>query len=71
MDPVHILRDPVHGGGPCFVLSQDGGGGDGQPRGNLKFSGFQMSVSPPLGHYYKSNSHPWGLQIVILVDTNL
>ena len=21
MDPVHILMDPVHGGGPCFVLS--------------------------------------------------
>ena len=22
MDPVHILIDPVHGGGPCFVLSR-------------------------------------------------
>ena len=30
-----------------------------------------MSISPPLGLHYKSNSHPWGPQIVFLVDTNL
>ena len=54
---------------PINGLPQDGGVA--QPRGNLTFSGFQMSISPPLGHHYKSNSHPWGPQIVILVDTNL
>ena len=57
------LNAPING------LPQDGGAG--QPRGNLTFSSFQMSISPPLGHHYKSNSPPQGLQIVILVDTNL
>ena len=36
------------------------GGGRGQPKGNLTFSGFQMSISPPLGLHFESNSHPWG-----------
>ena len=30
-----------------------------------------MSISPPFGRHYKSNSHPWEPQIVFLVDTNL
>ena len=55
----------------CPRMGGGGGVGVGQPRGNLTFSGFQMSISPPLGHHYNSNSHPWGLQIVFLVDTNL
>ena len=54
---------------PINGLPQDGRVG--QPKGNLTFSGFQMSISPPLGHCYKSNSHPRGPQIVILVDTHL
>ena len=34
---------------PIDGLPQDGGGGGvGQPRGNLTFSGFEMSISPPL-----------------------
>ena len=33
-----------------------------QPTGNLTFSGFQMSISPPLDLHYKSDSHPWGPQ---------
>ena len=45
------LNAPING------LPQDGGVG--QPRGNLTFSGFQMSISLPLGLHYKSNSHPW------------
>ena len=50
-------------------LPQDRGAG--QPTGNLTFSGFQMSISPPLGLHCKSNSHPWGpIQIVFLVDKN-
>ena len=37
-----------------------------------KFDIFRFSnVNFPLGHHYKSNSHPWGPQIVFLVDTNL
>ena len=36
------LNAPING------LPQDGGGGVGQPRGNLTFSGFEMSISPPL-----------------------
>ena len=43
---------------PINGLPQDGGAG--QPTGNLTFSGFQMSISPPLGLHCKSNSHPWG-----------
>ena len=38
------------------------GGGGVQPTGNVTFSGFQMSISPPLGLHYKSDSHPWGPQ---------
>ena len=34
--------------------------------GNLTFSGFQMSISPPLGLHCKSNSHPWGPQTFIV-----
>ena len=40
---------------PINGLPQDGGAG--QPTGNLTFSGFQMSISPPLGLHCKSNSH--------------
>ena len=29
----------------------------GQPTGNLTFSGFQISISPPLDLHYESNSH--------------
>ena len=45
---------------PINGLPQDGGGGGGvgQPRGNLTFSGFQTSISPPLGHHCKSNFPP-------------
>ena len=46
---------------PINGLPQDGGGGGGggfgQPRGNLTFSGFQVSISLPLGLHYKSTSH--------------
>ena len=28
--------------------------------GKLPFSGFQMSISPPLDLHYESNSHCWG-----------
>ena len=37
----------------------------------MTFSGFEMSIFLPLGHRYKSNSHPWVPQTVILIDTNL
>ena len=36
---------------PINGLPQDGGVG--QPRGNLTFSGFEMSISPPLGLHCK------------------
>ena len=49
---------------PINGLPQDGGAG--QPTGNLTFSGFQMSISPPLGLHCKSNSHPWGPQTFIV-----
>ena len=51
---INVSYAPING------LPQDGGVG--QPRGNLTLSGFQMSISPPLGLRYKSNSHPWGPQ---------
>ena len=35
-----------------------GGGGEGESTENLTFFSFQMSVSPPLGLHFKSNSHP-------------
>ena len=39
-----------------------GGGGEGgvqgQPTGNLTFSGFQMSISPPLSLHFESNATP-------------
>ena len=34
---------------PINGLPQNGGGGGGQPLGNLKFSGLEMSISLPLG----------------------
>ena len=49
---------------PINGLPQDGGAG--QPKGNLTFSVFQMSISPPLGFHSKSNSHPWGPQTFIV-----
>ena len=49
---------------PINGLPQDGGAG--QPTGNLTFSGFQMSISLPLGLHCKSNSHPWGPQTFII-----
>ena len=49
---------------PINGLPQDGEAG--QPTGNLTFSGFQMSISPPLGLHCKSNSHPWGPQTFIV-----
>ena len=42
------------------------GWGVGQPRGNLTLSGFEMSNSLPLGHHYKSNSHPWDHNLYFL-----
>ena len=45
-----LVYAPVNG------LHQDGGFG--QPRENLTFSGFQISISPPLGLHHKSHSHP-------------
>ena len=52
---------------PINGLPQDGGAG--QPTGNLTFSGFQMSISPPLGLHCKSNSHPWGPLTFIVSST--
>ena len=40
-----LLNAPING------LPQDGGVG--QPRENLTFSGFEMSISPPLGLHCK------------------
>ena len=34
--------------------------------GKFDISGFQMSISPPLGLPCKSNSHPWGPQTFIV-----
>ena len=31
-----------------------------KPTGNLPFSGFPKSISPPLDPHYESNSHCWG-----------
>ena len=45
----YFVNAPING------LPQDEGAG--QPTGNLTFSGFQMSISPPLGLHCKSNSH--------------
>ena len=45
---------------PINGLPLDGGGGGEQPIGKLPFSGFQMSISPPLDPHYESNSHCWG-----------
>ena len=56
--------DKVRFYAPINGLPQDGGAG--QPTGNLTFSGFQMSISPPLGLHCKSNSHPWGPQTFIV-----
>ena len=49
-----------------MVFPRMGGGEGGQPTGNLTFSGVQMSISPPLGLHFESNSHPWG----DLIDTH-
>ena len=52
----HEIYAPING------LPQEGWrlGGGGQPMGNLTFSGFQMSISPPSGLHSESNSYPWG-----------
>ena len=41
-----------------------------QDRGRFNIFRFSNVISPPLGLHYKSNSHPWGSQILLLVDTN-
>ena len=41
-----------------------GAGGGGSTHGKFAISGFQMSISPPLGLHFESNSHPWGELVV-------
>ena len=53
-------------------LPKDRGGRGLAQRTQGKFNIFRFSnvISLPLGHHYKSNSHPWGSQILLHVDTN-
>ena len=55
----------------CPRIGGGRGGGVAQ-RTQGKFNIFRFSnvISPPLGLHYKSNSHSWGSQILLLVDTN-
>ena len=41
-----------------------------QDRGKFNIFRFSNVISLPLGLHYKSNSHPWGSQILLLVDKN-
>ena len=62
---VHKTTDKLYYA-PISGLSQDGGGGGrgGSTHGKFAISGFQMSISPPLGLHFESNSHPWGELVV-------
>ena len=58
----------------CPRIGRRGGGWGvrvGQEKENLTSTGYQMSALPPSCLHYMSNSHPWGPQIVFLIDTNL
>ena len=44
------------------------GEGGGATHGKFDIFSFQMSISPPLGLHFGSNSHPWGKLIVLLLN---
>ena len=57
-----------------MVCPRMGGGGGGgvmqRTQGKCNILSFSNVISPPLGLHYKSNSYPWGSEILLLVDTN-
>ena len=44
----------------CPRMGVGGGGGKRATHGKFDMFSFQMSISPPLGLHFETNSHPWG-----------
>ena len=54
-----LYSDDIWSNAPINGLPQHWGGVEGNPR-EIDIFSFQMSISPPLGLHFESNSHLWG-----------